>query len=80
MSRGTPFNPRAGAGQPWSKSAVVVFLDLEVLSELGNPLTEDRYLHFRGTSILLVNPVGSYHPAFDVYRQCHLEWMLLVFS
>jgi hypothetical protein len=67
-------------GKQTSARVMILQVRLEVLGQLGDPLTQDRYLHFWGTGIRGMDPVSTDHPAFNVCRQCHLEWMLLVFS
>jgi hypothetical protein len=59
---------------------MVLFVRLEVLGQFRDPLTQNRNLHLGGTGIRGMDPVRANHPAFDVCRQCHLKWMLLVFS
>jgi len=67
-------------GQQAASRVMVLLMRLEMLGELADPLTQDRDLHLRGTRVGRMHPVQPDHSTFDVSRQCHLEWMLLVFS
>lgn len=58
---------------------VVLGMSLEMIHQVGNPVTEQSNLHFRRTGVLIVNPVARDYGGLPFLRQTHAGSRPLLF-